>query len=118
MRTRQFASLIVMVLYLTGCTSWRVQPVAPQHLVDTDRPDKVRVLTDQNQKLVLKRPFVRDGALWGQVDGNPTRISLDEIAQVEKKQVHPGNTAFLVVGIVAWFAIGIAYHHAVSNSGW
>jgi hypothetical protein len=118
MRTRQLASLIVMMLYLAGCTTWQVQPVAPQQLLEKDPPSKVRVLTKHNQKLVFKDPSVLDGALWGHVDGSPTRISLDEIAHVEKKQLNPGNTVFLGVAIVAWLAIGIAYHDAMSSSGW
>ncbi|NNG16434.1 MAG: hypothetical protein HKM89_08135 [Gemmatimonadales bacterium] len=89
MRTRQFASLIVMALYLAGCTTWRVQPVAPQQLVETERPSKVRVETTQNQKLVFDQPFVRDDSLMGYVEGEATRISLAEIVQVEKKQFNP-----------------------------
>jgi hypothetical protein len=116
MRARQFASLIVTVLYLAGCTTWRVQPVAPQQLVDTDRPERVRVHTKQGQQLVFEQPFIRNDSLLGQVDGYPTRIALDEIAQVEKKQALPGNTAFLVVGIVGYLAFGLAYHNAISNS--
>ena len=115
MRAKQFASLIVMVLYLGGCTSWQVQQVAPEQLVNTDRPEKVRVLTKQGQRLVFEQPFIRKDSLLGHVDGYPTRIALDEIAQVEKKQTDPAKNVMLGVGIVGLFAMAVAYHNAMSN---
>ncbi|HSM16189.1 MAG TPA: hypothetical protein VK845_04200 [Gemmatimonadales bacterium] len=116
MRAKQILSLIVMVSYLAGCTEWQVQPVTPKQLVETEQPSKVRVETTRKEKLVLHQPFIRDDALWSLVRGDSTRISLDEIVPVEKKAALPGNTAFLVVGIVAYLALGIAYHNAISNS--
>jgi hypothetical protein len=115
MHAKQFASLIVMVLYLDGCTSWQVQPVAPQQLVDTDRPSKVRVLTKHHQKLVFEQPFVRNDSLLGNVDGKAMRIALDKIAQVEKRHTDTGKNVMLGVGIVGLFAMAVAYHNAMSN---
>jgi len=37
MRAKQILSLVVMASYLAGCTTWRVQPVTPEQLVETER---------------------------------------------------------------------------------
>ena len=105
MRARQILSLIVMISYLAGCTSWRVQPVAPEQLVESQRPSKIRVETTQHEKLVLKQPFVRDDSLMGYADGRATRIPLDQIVRVEKKQTDPAKVGVLVVAIVGLIAL-------------
>jgi len=115
-RAKQILSLIVMVSYLAGCAEWQVQPVTPKHLVEAEQPSKVRVETTQKEELVLHQPFICDDALWGVVSGESTRIPLDEIVQVEKRAALPGNTTLLVVGIVAYLALGIAYHNAIATS--
>ena len=104
MRTRQILSLFVMVSYLAGCTSWRVQPVSPQQLLETERPGKVRVHTTLQEKLVVKEPFVRDDSLMGYVNGRATRIPLHQITKVEKKQADAakiGVLVFAIVGVIA-----------------
>jgi hypothetical protein len=105
MRTKQILSLIVMAAYLGGCTSWRVQPVSPQQLVETERPGKVRVLTTSQEKLVFKEPFVRDDSLMGYVDGRATRIPLEQITKVEKKQTDAAKIGVLTIAIVGIIAL-------------
>ena len=105
MRTKQILSLIVMVSYLAGCATWRVQPVTPQQLVETERPAKVRVLTTEDRQLVFEQPFVRDDSLMGYVSGEVTRIPLGAIKQVEKRQTDPAKVGVLVLAIIGVIAL-------------
>jgi len=99
MRARQFASLVMMLLYLAGCTSWRVQPVTPQQLPNTDRPYDVRVYTRKGETVVLEQAFVRNDSLMGSVNGLPLGIPLDEIAGLERKRTDAAKTVLLGVGV-------------------
>ena len=101
MRARQFESLIVMLCYLAGCTSWRVQPVAPQQLPSTDRPYDVRVSTRKGETVVLEQAFVYNDSLMGSVKGLPLGIPLDEIAGLERKRTDAAKTVLLGVGVAA-----------------
>jgi len=112
MRARQFASLVMMLLYLAGCTSWRVQPVTPQQLPSTDRPYDVRVYTRKGETVVLEQAFVWNDSLMGSVKGLPLGIPLDEIAQLERKRTDAAKTVLLGVGVAA-VAGAIAYAIAV-----
>ena len=105
-----------MVSYLAGCTSWQVQQVAPEQLVNAEEPGKVRVLTVQGRQLVFEQPLIRNDSLIGLVNGLPTRIALNQIAQVEKKQVDAAKNIMLGVGIVGLLAIAVAYNE-MSNWG-
>ena len=111
MRTKHILSLIVMASYLAGCTSWRVQPVTPEQLVETERPGKVRVLTTQNQQLVFHQPFVRDDSLMGYVEGEATRMPLDQIVRVEKRQTDGAQTALVGLWIAALVVGGVIVAH-------
>jgi len=115
MRTKQILSLILMASYLTGCTSWRVQPVTPQQLPETERPYDARVLTTTGETVVLEQAFVSNDSLVGSVKSLPLGIPLDEIAQVEKQQTDVVKTVVLGVGMAAVVAVIAA---AIALSQW
>jgi hypothetical protein len=56
---------VFLVLHLSACTTWRISDIAPQTVVATERPARVRVTRTDGSEVVLRGPSIRADSLYG-----------------------------------------------------
>jgi len=117
-RSRQAVAAVLLTTYLSACTSWHVQQVAPAELIDHDHPDEIRVTTTTGNEMVLSHPFVDGDSLHeGKTkNGPPTGMALQDVHQVATRGFSAGKTIALGTGVVL-VGLGTAAVIAVSNMG-
>jgi hypothetical protein len=101
-RARPFLSLLVLVSYLSACTSWQVQ-TAPASSVLTKYAGKdVRVTTVGGQRTKIRQPTISGDSLIGRGrDTTAVAIPLSEVREVAVKRTSVTRTALLIVGVGA-----------------
>ena len=105
----------LLLWFLAGCTSWRVQNLTPQQTIDRWHPASVRVTTADSSEFVLDQPEIAGGdSLTGLLNGAPSSVAVSDVTQVAIRKVSTGKTVGLVAGI-AVVAVGIAGYIALSN---
>jgi hypothetical protein len=108
---------LVLGLQLGGCTTWRLEGVAPAELIARDHPAKIRVRGPRQRPEVLYRPEIRGDTLVGRHRAHartPDRsIALTEVTSVATSHVNAGKTVGLGLGHVA--VLGGALLIAVST---
>jgi hypothetical protein len=75
-------STLLVVTTLTACTSWRVQPVGPEQLLNDERPNAVRVQRADQSRVVLNSPQLVSDSLLGTTRGQRTAVPLADITQI------------------------------------
>ncbi len=113
---RRVLSSILLPVYLSSCTSWQVQPVSPQQVVEEEQPSQVRVTTTGQSEVVLDAPQVSGDNLLGLGDrnvswagsayavsdtGSALEIPLADISHVAIKKTDATKSVLLGLGIVA-----------------
>lgn len=99
---------LVALAYLvsTACANYHVLKTQQPSLRDNLKEgDIVRVVTNDGSALQLKILEITDEAIIGDDQGllarNKRTIPINEISNLEKKQISAGKTAGLITGIVA-----------------
>jgi hypothetical protein len=95
-RTRVIAAVLLLA-YLPACSSWRVENVSPQALIEAKHPTQVRVSRPDGTKLVLHQPSIAGNTLRGSVQ--EPAIPLDDVQIVETRHRDTGKSLLLVGGI-------------------
>jgi len=97
----------LLLWYLAGCTSWRVQELTPQQVIDRWHPTSVRITTADSSEFVLDKPWipVRD-SLVGFRNRVPSSVAVSDITAVAIRQADTGSTIVLIAGLVA--VLGLA----------
>jgi hypothetical protein len=114
MPRRPIASTLLL-WYLAGCTTWRVQNLTPQQIIDRWHPAAVRVTTADSSEFILDKPEIAGSdSLAGLRNGAPSSVAVSDVTQVAIRKVSTGKTVGLVAGI-AVVAVGIAGFIALSN---
>ncbi len=113
---RRVVSAILLPVYLSSCTSWQVQSVSPEQVVEQEQPSQVRVTTTDQSEVVLEAPRVAGDNLLGLGDrnvswagsayavsdtGSALEIPLADISHVALKKTDATKSVMLVLGIVA-----------------
>jgi hypothetical protein len=110
------SSLVVTALLTTqivACSSWRVEPLAPEQLLQERSPAELRVKETDGHQLVLVQPKVSGDSLIGIKNGARRGVPLTEVATVATRHGDAGKSLLLGLGIVGGlFAIA-----AVALSG-
>jgi hypothetical protein len=108
---RLIACVLLATTTLTACTSWHVQTVSPEQVVNTEHPKAVRVQRMDGSRVVLKSPRISSDSLLGTAIGQPTGMPLSDVYQLAVKRGSTGKTIALVVGVaaVAFLALAAAY---------
>ena len=107
MPRRPIASTLLL-WYLAGCTTWRVQNLTPQQIIDRWHPASVRVTTADRSEFVLDQPEIAGSdSLAGLHNGAPSSVAVSDVTQVAIRKFSTGKTVGLVVGISV-VAVGIA----------
>jgi hypothetical protein len=106
--------LLVWLVFLNGCTSWRYISVLPDETAPTD----IRLTLKNSQVLELNDAFTRGDTIVGQQTSTPHElvvIPLSDVWKIEEKKVkHMGPAAILVGGSVV--IIGVALIIAASKA--
>lgn len=106
-----------MAQQLGACTSWRVQQVTPEQVIQEKQPNNVLVTTVQDSKIELREPIgmVEDtltGLLWTRDSrkGSLRKVPLDSVKTVAVREFDPLVTG-LLIGVPAAFLLvaAIAY---------
>jgi hypothetical protein len=95
-RTRVIAAVLLLA-YLPACSSWRVEKVSPQALIEAKHPAQVRVSRPDGTKQVLHQPSIAGDTLRGSVQ--EPAIALGEVQTVETRHGDTGKSLLLVGGI-------------------
>ena len=104
-------STLLVVTTLTACTSWRVQPVSPERLLNDESPKAVRVQRADSSRVVLNSPQLVSDSLLGTTRGQRTAVPLADITQIAVRRGDALKTTGLVLGVpaTAFAVILVAY---------
>jgi hypothetical protein len=98
LRRRIAATLLLW--YLTGCTTWRVQNLTPQQIIDRWHPGSVRVTTADGSELVLHQPRIAAGdSLLGATDSMPKGLAISDVRHIAIRRFSVGKTVGLYLAI-------------------
>ncbi|MGE5231344.1 MAG: hypothetical protein ACM3NS_06345 [Deltaproteobacteria bacterium] len=115
-RTRLIA-LVLLLAYLPACHSWRTENVAPEQLISTKHPDKVRVRLADSSAVELQQPSIVGDTLRGQHKSGPRAIPLSDVRSVATRQANwVGNGVIIAMG-AGLIAGMIAFSATMSNIG-
>ncbi len=97
----------LLLWFLAGCTSWYVQNLTPQQVIERWHPTSVRITTADSSEFVLDKPWipVRD-SLVGFRNRVPSSVAVSDITAVAIRQADTGSTIVLIAGLVA--VLGLA----------
>ena len=115
-------ALILGMITLQGCSTWREGPLDRARLDQPAPPRKTRVKTIDGREFLLESPTLSGDSLVGfewkdrimlsDTVGSRTRIALhrDQVSEVAVRQLEPVRTILLIVGVigyVAWAVVSI-----------
>jgi hypothetical protein len=119
-RRRCTATLLLVTLQGTACQAWHTEDVAPQEVLATQQPTRLRVTRTDGKQFVLQHPVLRGDTLEGswQLGGYgtpaPMRIALTDVRQVATRGFSSDRTVVLVIGIGAVVGGAILVIYAVA----
>ena len=109
---RRPIAFTLLLWFTAGCTSWRVQNLTPQQVIDKWHPASVRVTRADSSQVVFEQPRMAEGdSLVGLVQGAPSGIPVSDVTHVAIRRISAGKTLGLiwaidvVVGIIV-LAVG------------
>jgi hypothetical protein len=97
---RRWTSALLLVTYMSGCTSWQTQHVAPERVLQDSQFVRkgVRVTTPDGRRHEIERPALRAGTLTGIRERAAVAIPLGQVQQLDVRRPSAPRTALLVVG--------------------
>jgi hypothetical protein len=99
-RTVRSCSALLLATYLSACTAWKVQQVAPQEaLADAQFVRRgVQVTTLEGERIRVAQPVLKGDTLTGMRDTTAVAIPLSQVRELSVRRPSGGRTALLVVG--------------------
>jgi hypothetical protein len=119
MRFRPVVSVLLLAAYLPACMSYQATAQPISELATQPKPaEQVRATLVDGSRVVLKSPVVINDTLRGfrpdrNTDLTVIAIPLDQVKQVEVREMDGTKTMFMVVGAVGATALLFA---AMSNA--
>jgi hypothetical protein len=104
---RLLRPVLLALMFLTACSSWRVQPVAPAELIGQQHPDQVRLRRHDGRQVVVKQPLVRSDSVIAQVPRDSTAVPLSDVSAIAVRRFDWLKTTGLVV-LVTGATLGVA----------
>ena len=102
-------ALLLLVLQLGACTSWRPITVSPQQLIEAEQPSSVRVTQPDGVQVVLKDPAIRNDSIVGTDREGFLRHAEADGLRLEVKRFSIGKTIGLVGVAMVSVAAYITY---------
>jgi len=112
----RLTALVLLLVYLPACHSWRTETVAPQVVIEAKHPDQIRIVRADGTKQVVHQPAVVADTLRG-TPGEPV-IPMSDVRAVETRRVSGGRTMLLVVGGGLGAALFVCALTQCLNVGW
>lgn len=108
---------ILLACYLPACTGWRTQSAAPEQVMTTKHPERVRITRQDGSRVELLQPAIeadsvsgRDAGASGPDSLKPrVAVALADIRTVELHQTKVAETVLLVGAAGLLIAAVIAY---------
>jgi hypothetical protein len=103
---RRLSALLLLSLYLTGCTTWRPVTVSPRQLIEDEQPGLIRIVQADGTQLELRNPRLERDSVTavfsvrlssGRFVTDTARIALTDVTAVETKRLSIIRTAALTV---------------------
>ena len=94
-------ALLMLVLFLGGCTTWQPTTVSPRVVVEQEQPLKIRVTSTRGDITVMPDPGIVNDSLVSlqercqtgvvAVDGEecPAMMALDEVRSLDVARIDP-----------------------------
>lgn len=100
MRLARLASVILLVAYGTGCTSYQTLADPAASLQSPPKPiRKARVTIDTGERFVVVAPRLIGDSLQGSLrDGVPVSVAMATVQEVEVRKPSPGKSVLLILG--------------------
>ena len=86
---------------LSACTSWQVQPVAPEPLVTNEHPSAVRVTLLDGNQVVLNGPRISGDSMLGTTKAGSTGVRLVDIKELAVQHGDALKTTGMILGLAA-----------------
>ncbi len=103
----------LLLAYIPGCVSWRVQSVPAAQLFADRPPDRVRVDRHDGSRLTLINPRLSGDTLVGIIGRDTTRIPLDAVRRLAVERGDAlqsvGLIGLIIGGLVALMAATSSY---------
>ena len=92
----------VLATLAAGCTTWRVQWISPETVIQRDQPSVVEVTRVDSSRVVVHAPHIVGDSLFGDVDGAVESVALTQIAYVAVRRGDgAANSSLTLVGALA-----------------
>lgn len=91
-----------LLVLLTSCQSWRVQPVTPVDYVRSTRPERIQVIRTDQTTVEMHAPVVVGDSLRGLRSAKairPFTVPLEEVDRVAIRKFSLGRTALMILSI-------------------
>ena len=65
MRLRRYrpVAIVLLVLHLSACTTWRPSPIEPRQLIEEERPSAVRITKTDGTEQVVREPRIQGDSI-------------------------------------------------------
>ena len=95
---------VLVVLQLSGCTSWNVETLPPAELISQKHPDRLRVEQLDGKRVMIYGPEVQGDSLRGRPSASSKgsrAVTLASVSSVSTWHFSAGKTLGLTLGVVA-----------------
>ena len=92
LRCRPLA-LLMLAVFLAGCTAWRPTTIAPPQVVEEEEPSRVRVTRWSGERVTMSNPQVRADSIIGDEAG----VALANVREMEVRRPSIARSLLLVL---------------------
>lgn len=115
-------SILIAAQTLAGCTSWHIEQVSPQALLNREHPSEIQVQERAGTKYVLDAPQIVGDSLTGTVQRVTTRETVENVPRriplsaVEHVAVRKSDGVKTVLAVAGGFVVilGVVALHGLS----
>ena len=119
-RRHRPVALLLLVLHLGACTSWRPIPVSPREYIETEEPANIRITTSDGETAVVPRPTIANDSIQGNIcelmvaeageqvcteTSETRRYALADVTDWQVRREGSARTLGIVVGLAILAAI-------------
>ena len=102
---RRSIAYTLLLWHLAGCTTWTVQNLSPQQVIDRWHPASVRVTTADRSQFVLHKPRIAGSdSLAGFRNRVPSSVAVADVTAVAIPKTDPVSVV-LIVGLLIAMAV-------------
>ena len=115
MRIKRYRPIVFLFLmvHVQACSSWQLATLSPPGVIEAEQPQEIRITRTNGEQVTIQGPAVWADSIAGTEGGDPVKVGLSDIQQVEVKRGNVARVGFLVV--VA--AIGVSLVMLIEGDG-